>query len=70
MPAFEGHDRTLAWQAGQRLDVAILVYNDKACAFDMKIMPALAIGCAEASRPADVPASNTAVGHVVWEPVT
>jgi protocatechuate 4,5-dioxygenase beta chain len=53
VPAFAGYDWTRAWQAEQRPDVVILVYNDHASAFDMKIIPTFAIGCAEAFRPAD-----------------
>jgi protocatechuate 4,5-dioxygenase beta chain len=34
-------------------DVIILVYNDHATAFDMKIIPTFAIGCAERFEPAD-----------------
>jgi protocatechuate 4,5-dioxygenase beta chain len=52
-PAFAGYDWTRKWQAGQKPDVVILVYNDHASAFDMKIIPTFAIGCAEEFQPAD-----------------
>ena len=53
VPAFAGYDWTRAWEAEQKPDVVILVYNDHATAFDMKIIPTFAIGCAEAFQPAD-----------------
>ena len=34
-------------------DVVILVYNDHASAFDMKVIPTFAIGCADEFQPAD-----------------
>ncbi|MBD8545161.1 class III extradiol dioxygenase subunit beta [Sphingomonas sp. CFBP 8760] len=52
-PAFAGYDWTKAWQAEQKPDVVILVYNDHASAFDMRIIPTFAIGCAESFEPAD-----------------
>jgi protocatechuate 4,5-dioxygenase beta chain len=52
-PAFAGYDWTRKWEAEQKPDVVILVYNDHASAFDMKIIPTFAIGCAEEFKPAD-----------------
>jgi len=52
-PAFAGYDWTRAWEAKQKPDVVILVYNDHASAFDMKIIPTFAIGCGERFAPAD-----------------
>ncbi|MHB1206230.1 MAG: class III extradiol dioxygenase subunit beta [Rhodospirillaceae bacterium] len=52
-PAFAGYEWTKAWQAQQLPDVVILVYNDHATAFDMKIIPTFAIGCGERFKPAD-----------------
>ena len=52
-PAFAGYDWTRQWEAEQKPDVVILVYNDHASAFDMKIIPTFAIGCAEEFAPAD-----------------
>ena len=46
--AFAGYDWTRTWEVEQKPDVVILVYNDHASAFDMKIIPTFAIGCAEA----------------------
>ena len=51
--AFVGYDWTRTWEAAERPDVVILVYNDHATAFDMKIIPTFAIGCAESFQPAD-----------------
>ena len=53
VPAFAGYDWTRAWEAEQKTDVVILVYNDHASAFDMNIIPTFAIGCAETFAPAD-----------------
>ena len=52
-PAFAGFDWTKRWEAEQKPDVVILVYNDHASAFDMKIIPTFAIGCGESYEPAD-----------------
>ena len=51
--AFAGYDWTRAWEDEQKPDVVILVYNDHASAFDMKIIPTFAIGCGEQYAPAD-----------------
>ena len=37
----------------EKPDVVVLVYNDHASAFDMKIIPTFAIGCGERFKPAD-----------------
>lgn len=52
-PVFAGFDWTKQWIADEKPDVVILVYNDHASAFDMKIIPTFAIGCAESFKPAD-----------------
>jgi len=52
-PCFAGYDWTRTWEAAQRPDVVILVYNDHATAFDMNIIPTFAIGCAERYASAD-----------------
>jgi protocatechuate 4,5-dioxygenase beta chain len=52
-PVFAGYDWTKTWEQEQRPDVVILTYNDHASAFDMKIIPTFAIGCAEEFKPAD-----------------
>jgi len=53
VPAFAGYEWTRAWEREQKPDVVILVYNDHATAFDMKIIPTFAIGCGEQYAPAD-----------------
>lgn len=52
-PVFAGYEWVRTWEAGQKPDVVILVYNDHASAFDMRIIPTFAIGCGELFRPAD-----------------
>jgi protocatechuate 4,5-dioxygenase, beta chain len=52
-PVFEGYEATRAWLAKEKPDVAIVVYNDHACAFSLDIIPTFAIGCAEEFPPAD-----------------
>ena len=52
-PAFAGFDWTREWEKREKPDVVVLVYNDHASAFDMKIIPTFAIGCAEQFQPAD-----------------
>jgi protocatechuate 4,5-dioxygenase beta chain len=52
-PVFAGYDWTKEWEREQRPDVIVLVYNDHASAFDMRIIPTFAIGCAEEFMPAD-----------------
>ena len=52
-PIFKGFEWTRAWEAEQKPDVVILVFNDHASAFDMKIIPTFAIGCGESYKPAD-----------------
>ncbi|WOF42279.1 protocatechuate 3,4-dioxygenase [Sphingopyxis indica] len=52
-PAFDGFGWTRQFMAEEKPDVVILVYNDHASAFDMKIIPTFAIGCGELYGPAD-----------------
>lgn len=52
-PMFAGFDWTRKWITDVRPDVVILVYNDHASAFDMRIIPTFAIGCGERYAPAD-----------------
>ena|SRR5947209_4750448 len=52
-PVFAGYEWTKKWEREQKPDVVILVYNDHASAFDMKVIPTFAIGCAEEFKPAD-----------------
>ena len=46
-PMFDGYGWSRRWIAAEKPDVVILVYNDHASAFDMKIIPTFAIGCAD-----------------------
>ncbi len=46
-PLFAGYEPTRQWMADTRPDVVIMVYNDHVNAFDFKIIPTFAIGCAE-----------------------
>ena len=46
-PIFDGYEWTKAWEAEQKPDVVILVYNDHASFFDMKLIPTFAIGTGE-----------------------
>ena len=46
-PLFAGYDWSRQWIAQEKPDVVVLVYNDHASAFDMKIIPTFAIGCAD-----------------------
>lgn len=52
-PVFSGYDFTRQWIANEKPDVVVLVYNDHANAFDMKMIPTFAIGCGESYNPAD-----------------
>ena len=52
-PVFDGYDFTKQWIEQQKPDVVFLVYNDHATAFDMRMIPTFAIGCAEEFPPAD-----------------
>ena len=65
---FAGFDWTKQWEAEQKPDVVILVYNDHASAFDMKIIPTFAIGCGESFKPADEGWGPRAVPDVIGPP--
>jgi len=52
-PVFAGYDWTRQWETAQKPDVVVLVYNDHASAFDMKVIPTFAIGCADSFPIAD-----------------
>ena len=52
-PIFSGYEWTKQWEKDTKPDVVILVYNDHASAFDMKIVPTFAIGCGERYASAD-----------------
>ncbi len=67
-PAFAGYDWTRQWIASEAPDVVILVYNDHASAFDMKIIPTFAIGCGERYAPADEGWGPRPVPDVIGHP--
>lgn len=46
-PLFKGYEFSKQWIANEKPDVIFLVYNDHASAFDLKMIPTFAIGCAE-----------------------
>jgi protocatechuate 4,5-dioxygenase beta chain len=46
-PVFNGYEGAKAWMAEHKPDVAIIVYNDHVNAFDFRIIPTFALGCAE-----------------------
>ncbi|HTX24381.1 MAG TPA: class III extradiol dioxygenase subunit beta [Steroidobacteraceae bacterium] len=46
-PLFEGYEPAKQWMARVKPDVVIMVYNDHVNAFDFKIIPTFALGCAE-----------------------
>ncbi len=46
-PLFKGYEPAKAWMARTRPDVVIMVYNDHVNAFDFKIIPTFALGCAD-----------------------
>ena len=52
-PVFAGYDWTKSFEREERPDVVVLVYNDHASAFDMRVIPTFAIGCAEEFTIAD-----------------
>ncbi|MEI9989205.1 MAG: class III extradiol dioxygenase subunit beta [Rhizomicrobium sp.] len=46
-PLFKGYEPAKKWMEEAKPDVVIMVYNDHVNAFDFKIIPTFAIGCAE-----------------------
>ncbi len=46
-PVFKGYEPAKKWIAEAEPDVVIMVYNDHVNAFDFKIIPTFAIGCAD-----------------------
>jgi protocatechuate 4,5-dioxygenase beta chain len=67
-PVFAGYDWVKAWEKEQKPDAVVLVYNDHASAFDMKIIPTFAIGCGERFRPADEGWGPRPVPDVIGHP--
>jgi protocatechuate 4,5-dioxygenase, beta chain len=52
-PLFDGYQPARDWMARHLPDVALIVYNDHANAFDIDLVPTFAIGTAEHYRVAD-----------------
>lgn len=52
-PLFDGYAPAREWIAEVSPDVAIIVYNDHASAFSLKVIPTLALGVAPMFSPAD-----------------
>lgn len=52
-PIFEGFEFSKQWMEKERPDVIFLVYNDHCTAFDARVIPTFALGCATEYRPAD-----------------
>jgi protocatechuate 4,5-dioxygenase, beta chain len=46
-PLFDGYEPSKKWMAEAKPDVVIMVYNDHVNAFDFKIIPTFALGCAD-----------------------
>jgi protocatechuate 4,5-dioxygenase beta chain len=46
-PLFKGYEPSKKWMEEVKPDVVIMVYNDHVNAFDFKIIPTFAIGCAD-----------------------
>ena len=67
-PLFEGYKFSKEWMAEQKPDVIFLVYNDHATAFDMKVVPTFAIGCAERFGIADEGWGPRPVPDVIGHP--
>ncbi|MFK7966795.1 MAG: class III extradiol dioxygenase subunit beta [Burkholderiaceae bacterium] len=53
VPLFKGYEFSKQWMLEQKPDVILLVYNDHASAFDLRLIPTFAIGCAESFEIAD-----------------
>jgi protocatechuate 4,5-dioxygenase beta chain len=67
-PLFAGYEWTRRWAQANPPDVVILIYNDHASAFDMRIIPTFAIGTAAEFAPADEGYGARPVPTVVGHP--
>jgi protocatechuate 4,5-dioxygenase, beta chain len=65
---FAGFEWTRAWEAAQKPDVVVLVYNDHGTAFDMNLIPTFAIGVAERYKSADEGWGARPVPDVIGDP--
>ena len=45
-PIFKGFEFSKKWMAEEKPDVIFLVYNDHCTAFDARVIPTFALGCA------------------------
>lgn len=52
-PLFDGYQPARDWMAGHIPDVALIIYNDHANAFDIGLVPTFALGVADSYRVAD-----------------
>lgn len=52
-PIFRGFDFSKKWMAEEKPDVIFLIYNDHCTAFDARVIPTFALGCASEYFPAD-----------------
>jgi len=52
-PIFKGFEFSREWIAKEKPDVIFLVYNDHCTAFDARVIPTFALGCADEYQPAD-----------------
>ena len=53
VPLFKGYEFSKQWMLDHKPDVILLVYNDHASAFDLRLIPTFAIGCADSFEIAD-----------------
>lgn len=67
-PVFKGYEFSKQWMADNTPDVVILVYNDHATAFDLKLIPTFALGCAESYEIADEGWGPRPVPNVMGHP--
>jgi len=67
-PLFTGYEPSKKWMRKNTPDVILLVYNDHATAFSLKMIPTLAIGCAAEFNPADEGWGPRPVPKVVGHP--
>lgn len=67
-PLFAGYEFSKQWMTEQKPDVILLVYNDHASAFDLRMIPTFAIGCAESFPIADEGWGPRPVPAVVGHP--
>ncbi len=68
VPYFAKLPPARAWMAATKPDVAIIVYNDHACAFELDIVPTFALGMAERFEIADEGFGPRPVPEVIGYP--